>query len=111
MNWIVFVLFFISGACSLIYEVVWSRMMTLIFGRSVLAVGSVLAAFMWGLAIGSYLLGKYADQSRNPLRLYAIYEIGVGTSAFIVSELLMRISPVYVWVHATFGEYPIAFTV
>lgn len=34
MNWFVFILFFISGACGLIYEVVWSRMMFLIFGRS-----------------------------------------------------------------------------
>ncbi len=111
MSLFVFALFFISGACGLIYEVVWSRMMTLIFGRSVLAVGTVLAAFMWGLAIGSYLLGKYADRSRNPLRLYAIYEIGVGISAFIASFLLMRITPIYVWVHATFGDYPVMFIV
>jgi len=111
MSLFVFALFFISGACGLIYEVVWSRMMTLIFGRSVLAVGIVLAAFMWGLTIGSYLLGKYADRSRNPLRLYAIYEIGVGITAFIASSLLMRITPLYVWVHATFGGYPVAFAI
>jgi spermidine synthase len=111
MSFFVFALFFISGACGLIYEVVWSRMMTLIFGRSVLAVGTVLAAFMWGLAIGSYLLGKYADKSRNPLRLYAIYEIGVGISAFIASFILMRITPIYVWAHSNFGDYPMAFAV
>lgn len=111
MNWFVFILFFISGACGLIYEVVWSRMMMLIFGRSVLAVGIVLAAFMSGIALGSYVLGKYADRSRNPLRLYALYEIGAGITAFIASFLLMRITPVYVWVHATFGESPLAFAV
>jgi spermidine synthase len=109
MNWVVYTLFFVSGACGLIYEVVWSRMMTLIFGRSVLAVGTVLAAFMLGLALGSYVLGKYADRHRNPLRLYAVYEIGAGVSALIASLLLIRITPLYVWVHATFGEIPVAF--
>ncbi len=111
MSWLVFVLFFVSGACGLIYEVVWSRMMMLIFGRSTLAVGTVLAAFMFGLALGSYALGKYSDRSRTPLRLYALYEIGVSVTALIMSFLLLRITPVYVWVHEMFGEYPLAFTV
>ncbi len=111
MGWLVFALFFISGACGLIYEVVWSRMMMLIFGRSVLAVGTVLAAFMSGIALGSYLLGKYADRSRNPLRLYAFYEVGAGLAAFTASFLLIRITPVYVWVHATFGGSPLEFAV
>jgi spermidine synthase len=106
MNWFIYILFFVSGACGLIYEVVWSRMMTLIFGRSILAVGIVLAAFMLGLALGSYMLGKYADRQRNPLRLYAFYEIGAGVSALIASILLIRISPLDVWVHSTWGEYP-----
>ncbi len=111
MSLIVLTLFFVSGACGLIYEVVWSRMMMLIFGRSVLAVGTVLAAFMLGLALGSYLLGKYADRSRNPLRLYAIYEVGIGLTAFIASFLLIRITPVYSWVHAVFGEVSIVFAI
>ncbi len=56
--WLIFILFFVSGACGLIYQVVWSRMMSLIFGRSVLAVGNVLAALKAGLAHGSYALGR-----------------------------------------------------
>ena len=46
-----------------------------------LAVSAVLAAFMSGLALGSYALGKIADRTSNPLRLYALYEIGIGFSA------------------------------
>jgi spermidine synthase len=106
MGWFVFILFFVSGACGLIYEVVWSRMMVLIFGRSVLAVGIVLAAFMSGIALGSYVLGKYADRSRNPLRLYAFYEIGAGLTAFVSSFLLTRTVPVHIWIHETFGGSP-----
>ncbi len=109
MNWFIFTLFFVSGACGLIYEVVWSRMMMLIFGRSVLAVGTVLAAFMLGLSLGSYLLGKYADRSRNPLRLYALYEIGAGVTALAASFLLAGITPFYVWVHNVLGSDSLAF--
>ena len=103
MNWFIFALFFVSGACGLIYEVVWSRMLTLIFGRSVLAVGIVLAAFMSGIALGSFALGKYADRSRSPLRLYALYELGVGLTAFIASFLLTRTAAVHIWMHEMFG--------
>jgi len=85
--------------------------MMLIFGRSVLAVGTVLAAFMSGLAIGGFLLGKYADRNRNPLRLYAAYEIGIGVSALIASLLLIRITPVYTWVHEVFGGVPVVFAI
>ena len=109
MNWFIFSLFFISGASGLIYEVVWSRMMMLIFGRNVLSIGIVLAAFMSGIALGSYALGKYADRSRNPLRLYALYETGVGLTAFISSYILVHITPFYVWAHEIFGGFLPAF--
>ncbi len=109
MSRLVYILFFVSGACGLIYEIVWSRMMMLIFGRSILAVGIVLAAFMLGLSLGSFLLGKYADRSRDPLRLYALYEVGAGVTAFGASLLLARITPFYVWLHATFGGNPFLF--
>ena len=111
MNWLIFSLFFISGACGLIYEVVWSRMMLPIFGRSALAVGTVLAAFMLGLAIGSYFLGKLSDRSRNPLRLYAFYELGIGGAAFLASVLLTRSTPVYLWAHMTFGDSSLEFAI
>jgi len=83
MRWIVFILFFISGACGLIYQVAWTRIMTHIFGTTVFAVSLVLTAFMSGLAIGSYFLGKRADRSGNPLRLYGYYEIGIGLTALL----------------------------
>ncbi|MDX2478777.1 MAG: fused MFS/spermidine synthase [Desulfuromusa sp.] len=108
--WFIFVLFFVSGASGLIYQVVWSRMMALTFGRSVLAVGIVLAVFMAGLALGGYLLGKVSDKSKNPLRLYAIYELGIGFTALIASFLLMRMAPFYVWLHSTFGDSSLALT-
>jgi len=59
---VVLVLFFVSGACGLIYEVLWARLLTLSFGVTVLAASTVVAAFMGGLALGSYLFGRWSDR-------------------------------------------------
>jgi hypothetical protein len=67
---LIYVMFFLSGAAALIYQVVWVRSLTLIFGGSHLAVTVVLSIFMAGLAIGRYLIGKYVDRVEKPLRLY-----------------------------------------
>ena len=69
------VLFFLSGIAALIYQVVWVRQATLVFGVSVYAYGAVLAAFMGGAALGSYLLGKRADAVKSPLRIFALLQI------------------------------------
>jgi spermidine synthase len=68
---IVLLLFFLSGACTLVYEIVWVRMLVLVFGTSVYAVSTVLSAFMAGLALGSALFGRLVDRRGNPMRIYA----------------------------------------
>ena len=55
---LIYLIFFLSGAAALIYEVLWVRYLSLIFGGSHLAVTTVLAVFMGGLALGSYTIGK-----------------------------------------------------
>lgn len=54
-------MFFLSGAAALMYEVVWVRSLSLIFGGSHLAVTTVLSVFMGGLALGSFIIGKRVD--------------------------------------------------
>jgi spermidine synthase len=49
-----------------VYEVVWARMLTQIFGNSTQAISTVLSAFMAGLAVGSYLFGRVVDARQNP---------------------------------------------
>jgi len=104
MKRLVLVLFFLSGACGLVYQVVWARMLTQAFGTTAAAVGTVLAAFMAGLALGGWLLGMAADRSASPLRLYAWLELAVGASALAAHFLLDRIAPVYVWAYHAAGE-------
>jgi spermidine synthase len=104
MTTLVMILFFLSGACGLVYQVVWTRMMTHAFGTTALAVGTVLAAFMSGLALGSWLLGKVADTSKNRLRLYAYLEFGVAVAALVAHLLLARITPAYIALYEALGR-------
>lgn len=96
IRWIILALFFLSGACGLVYEVVWMRMLTLVFGATAFATSAILSAFFAGLALGSFHFGKAVDRSRNPLALYAALEAGVGIFAFLMPVLLAGLSAVYV---------------
>ena len=60
--------FFLSGICALVYEIVWGAMLHHVFGYSVLATATVLAAYMGGFALGSFLFGKKADASKHPIQ-------------------------------------------
>ncbi|HSB79237.1 MAG TPA: fused MFS/spermidine synthase [Candidatus Methylomirabilis sp.] len=84
----VYVLFFLSGATGLIYEVVWARMLTQIFGNTTHAIATVLSAFMAGLALGSYSFGRIVDARKNALLAYGLLEGGVGIYALLVPTLL-----------------------
>ena len=92
---VVCAMFFLSGATALFYEVLWARLLHLVFGDTLLAVSTVLAAFMAGLALGSYLLGRWIDaRPRAGLRLYAALEIGIGGYALLVPLMLQWLTPV-----------------
>ncbi len=87
--------FIFSGATGLIYEVLWARMLGLVFGATTLAVSTVLAAFMGGLALGSALAGKFADRIRRPLSAYGWLEIGIAVYAVSVPFLFHLVDKLY----------------
>ena len=91
--------FILSGATGLIYEVLWARMLGLVFGATTLAVSTVLAAFMGGLALGSALAGRLAPRIRKPLSTYGWMEIGIAIYALLVPFLFRSVDYVYalVW--------------
>lgn len=91
----IYLLFFFSGISGLIYETVWLRILIRILGSTVYATSIVLGAFMAGLAVGSYFFGRYVDKYKNPLRLYAILELGVGLSAIALFFLFDQLIPIY----------------
>jgi spermidine synthase len=102
--WIYF-LFLFSGIASLIYQVVWVRMLTLVFGHTIYSVSIVLSAFMAGLGLGSYLWGRTIDKTGKPLLIYGKIEICIGVSAAFLSVLLSNFSPIYAWLHKLLPDF------
>jgi len=96
---VVLACFFLSGATGLIYEVVWCRRLTLVFGVTVLAYSTVLAAFLGGLALGSLILGRLADRRTDHLRVYAVLEGGVGLICFLTPWLFRLVERAYVAIY------------
>ena len=91
----VFVLFLVSGATGLAYEVTWTRMLVRVFGTTSFAVSTVLAAYMAGFALGSYLLGKLIDRKGNPVLVYGLLELGIGVFALVFPYILGGLNPLY----------------
>jgi predicted membrane-bound spermidine synthase len=92
---ILFGLFFLSGLCGLVYEVLWARQLALVLGHTAAAQALVLAVFMAGLGLGSALLGRLADRVSSPLRLYGLLELGVGLLGLASPALLDGLSGLY----------------
>ncbi|CAN5656003.1 hypothetical protein BH20CHL7_BH20CHL7_14980 [soil metagenome] len=68
-------IFVLSGAAGLVYEIVWSRQLVLVFGNTTQAVSTILTGFFGGMAIGAAIGGRIADRVRSPLRMYAVLEL------------------------------------
>jgi len=96
--------FALSTMCALIYEVVWSRQLTYIFGTSVYAISTVLTSFMFGLSLGSYLFGNLADKTSNLTKLFAMLEIGIGIYGILSLSLFKIIPNAYHFMHHFLGE-------
>jgi spermidine synthase len=82
-------LFFLSGATGLVYELLWVRLLYQSFGSTIQSVTTVVAAYMGGLGLGAWLLGGRADRHRRPAALYGWLEILIGlfglVSPFVLS--------------------------
>jgi spermidine synthase len=98
---LIIILFFFSGMSALIYEILWLKELGLLFGNASYAMATTLAAFFWGLAVGSYQWGKRVYTYNNPLKLYALLELGVAGCAagyFIILKLYALIYPeIFAW--------------
>ncbi len=96
MKALLIVLFFLSGLCALIYQIVWMRMLTLVFGVTSFAVATVLSSFMAGLALGSYYGGRYVDRRNNALISFSLLQFGIGVFALVFPFLFEILTDIYV---------------
>jgi len=110
-----YIFFFLSGMTGLIYEILWTRMLSLTFGHTVFAISSILSAFMGGLALGSYLIGRFVDRispggkvggfivkllnagSYSPyVRIYGILELFIGFYVLLTPLLIGVVNNIYI---------------
>ena len=105
VRWVMLI-YFLSGACSLIDEVVWVRLLKLTLGNTVYASCVVVSVFMGGLALGAYIMGRFADRVKRRLRLYALLELAVTVSALSLPFVLRFADGAYRWVFLHFDLSP-----
>ena len=98
MNSILYLLFACSGLSGLIYQVVWVRVFGNVFGNTIYSASMVVAIFMLGLGIGSYVVGVWADRRylghpESLVRTYGYFELLIGLMGLGISALLPHLSP------------------
>lgn len=89
-------LFFVSGISGLIYQSLWLRMLSLVFGVTVYAASTVLASFMAGLAVGTLVAGRLTTRIRRPLAWFGFVELGIGILALLTPWALERVGQLWI---------------
>ncbi len=84
-------LFLVSGSTGLIYETLWIRILSLGVGSTSSSMSLVLSIFFLGLALGSFLSGKYSYKIQNPLKAYGILELIIGLYASVLVFPLIQL--------------------
>src|SRR5512145_2562843 len=97
-------LFFLSGVSGLIYQSLWLRLLSLVFGVTIHAASTVLASFMGGLALGTVLAGRLTRRARNPLAWFGAVEISIGVAALATPWALRAIAQVWPLIYDRLGE-------
>jgi len=97
------ILFIISGAIGLIYQIVWFKYLSLFLGNTTYAQTIVLATFMGGLAIGAAVWGRRVDRVYTPVMLYAYLEIGIAAYCFFFPDILEIVKKIFFIAVQTFG--------
>lgn len=97
------ILFILSGAVGLIYQIVWFKYLSLFLGNTTYAQTIVLATFMGGLAIGAAVWGRRVDRMHTPVGLYAYLEIGIAAYCFFFPDILDAVKGIFFAAVQTFG--------
>lgn len=101
---IIYVLFFVSGALGLIYEVLWLKELQVLFGNTAYATATTLTVFFLGLSAGGWYWGRRSPSISNLIRAYGLLEIGIGLSAILYFALLALYRALYADLFELFGN-------
>jgi spermidine synthase len=92
---LLFLLFMVSGAAALIYEVVWFQMLQLVLGSSAVSIGVLLGTFMGGMCLGSLGLSRFVSPGRHPLAVYALLELLIGACGILMLGAMPVVEGIY----------------
>ncbi len=92
-----------SGLAALVYQVVWTRLLGFAFGTTTESIGTVLAVFFGGMALGNLLAARSLTRLERPLRVYALLELAIGAFALASWPLLEALPAIYGWLGADHG--------
>jgi spermidine synthase len=91
-------IFVVSGAAGLVYELVWVRELYQVFGSTIHSVTTVVAAYMGGLGLGAYVLGRRADRHPRPAAFYGVLEVAIGLFGLASPWVLQGVGAAYLGV-------------
>ncbi len=97
-------LFFLSGGCGLVYQILWTRLLSFILGNTYVAISIIVASFLFGLFLGAWLIGRLIHKCQNELKWYAILEFAIGGYALFMLAGYGLFETVFWTLNAITGE-------
>jgi len=92
---ILLIAFVFSGIAALIYEITWIRPLQFLLGSTIYTISIIFAAFMLGLALGSWIISKRIEKIQNLPKTYALLEIGIGIYGILLLSIFNILPQVY----------------
>jgi len=102
--------FAVSGMAALIYEIVWSRTLQLVFGSTIYAASTIITTFLVGASFGAFLFRNIVEK-KNSLRLFAILEAGIGIYGLLSIYLFRGITNFVVSIDSPIASFLVLFVV
>ena len=96
-----------SGAAALVYQVIWNRLLLVVFGSTTSATATVIAAFMGGMALGAWMLARYGALIIHPARVYVVFELLIAGYALLFPLLLSSASELYGFAWLSQSDQPL----
>jgi len=84
----------LSGLAAMIYQIAWTRIISLSIGSSVYAFSLIVTAFICGLALGSLVITPFIDRRKDRVLMLALLQGAIGLSALGIIHVLGSL-PVY----------------
>ena len=103
-------LFFLSGFAALVYQVLWMKELSLLFGNSTQAAAATLTAFFTGIAAGNSYWGSRESKLARPLLVYGVLELCVTLSAILYFAVYLAYGAIHPFLFRIFEHTPIIFT-